>query len=141
MIPKVIFLFVHFLLAKEPCYFLCLEIRFVHFLLAKEPCYFLCLDAKKVTKERSRLQIILGLLFFSLPTQYNSSSFVLLKQYCLQQALAAIFKTVAFSQNSLRPFEIQPKKIMLLIILSYSAKANEQIKLDQGATPHWQYPQ
>ena len=114
MIPKVIFLFVHFLIAKEPCYFLCLEIRFVHFLLAKEPCYFLCLDAKKVTKERSRLQIILGLLFFSLPTQYNSSSFVLLKQYCLQQALTAILKTVAFSQNSLRPFEIQKTKMFLL---------------------------
>ena len=36
------------------------------------PCYFLCLETKKVTKENSRLQIILGLLFFSLPTQYNS---------------------------------------------------------------------
>jgi hypothetical protein len=32
------------------------------------------LDTKKVTKEKSRLQIILGRLFFSLPTQYNSSS-------------------------------------------------------------------
>jgi hypothetical protein len=42
------------------------------FLLAQRACYFLCLDTKKVTKERSRLQIILGLLFFSLPTQYNS---------------------------------------------------------------------
>jgi hypothetical protein len=34
--------------------------------------YFLCLETKKVTKENSRLQIILGLLFFGLPTQYNS---------------------------------------------------------------------
>jgi hypothetical protein len=60
-----------------------------------KPCCFLCLKTKKVTKENSRLQIILGLLFFSLPAQYNSSSFVLLKQYCLQQALTASFKTVA----------------------------------------------
>jgi hypothetical protein len=37
-------------------------------------CSFLCLDAKKGTKEKSRLQIILGLLFFSLPAQYNSLS-------------------------------------------------------------------
>ena len=37
-------------------------------------CSFLFLDKKKVTKESSRLQIILGLLFFSLPTQYNSLS-------------------------------------------------------------------
>ena len=35
-------------------------------------CYFLFLDKKKVSKEKSRLQIILGLLFFSLPVQYNS---------------------------------------------------------------------
>ena len=41
-------------------------------LLAINPCYFLCLDTKKVTKENSRLQIILGLLFFGLPSQYNS---------------------------------------------------------------------
>jgi hypothetical protein len=40
----------------------------VHFLLAQRTCYFLCLDTKKVTKERSRLQIILGLLFLGLPT-------------------------------------------------------------------------
>ena len=39
--------------------------------LAKK-CHFLCLEPKKVTKENSRLQIILGLLFFRLPTQYNS---------------------------------------------------------------------
>jgi hypothetical protein len=69
--------------------------------------YFLCLDAKKVIKEKSRLQIILGLLFFSLPAQYNSSSFVLLKQYCLLNAHSANFKTFAFSQNSLRPVENQ----------------------------------
>jgi hypothetical protein len=74
--------------------------------VAPKTCYFLFLDKKKVTKEKSRLQIILGLLFFSLPTQYNSSSFVLLKQYCLLNASAASLKTVAISQNSLRPFEI-----------------------------------
>jgi hypothetical protein len=42
------------------------------FLLVQRACYFLCLETKKVTKENSRLQIILGLLFFDLPTQYNS---------------------------------------------------------------------
>ena len=73
------------------------------------PCHFLFLDKKKVTKEKSRLQRIFGLLFFSLPAQYNSSSFVLLKQYCLLKAYAAILKIVALSQNSLRPFEIQLK--------------------------------
>ena len=80
---------------------------FIHFLLAQRACYFLCLDTKKVTKEKSRLQIILGLLFFSLPTQYNSSAYGLLKQYCLLKAFAASFKTVALSQNSLRPIKIQ----------------------------------
>ena len=35
--------------------------------------YFLCLDAKKVTKKNQGWQIILGLLSFGLPTQYNSS--------------------------------------------------------------------
>jgi hypothetical protein len=64
-------------------------------------CSFLCLDAKKGTKEKSRLQIILGLLFFSLPTQYNSSSFVLLKQYCLLNAFAASLKTVAIPAGCL----------------------------------------
>jgi hypothetical protein len=53
------FFFVHSLLVQS---------FFVHFLLAQRTCYFLCLDTKKVTKEKSRLQIILGLLFFSLPT-------------------------------------------------------------------------
>jgi len=43
-------------------------------LLAANPCHFLFLDKKKVTKEKSRLQRILGLLFFVLPTQYNSLS-------------------------------------------------------------------
>jgi hypothetical protein len=75
--------------------------------VAPNPSYFLYLDIKKVTKERSRLQIILGLLFFVLPTQYNSSSFVLLRQYCLLKAHAASLKTVALTQNSLRPFEIR----------------------------------
>ena len=73
------------------------------------PSYFLYLDIKKVTKERSRLQIILGLLFFGLPTQYNSQAFGLLKQYCLHQAFAASLKTVAITQNSLRPDEIQKR--------------------------------
>ena len=36
-----------------------------------KPCCFLCLITKKVTKENSRLQRILGLLFFSLPAQYT----------------------------------------------------------------------
>jgi hypothetical protein len=39
---------------------------FVHFLVATNVCYFLCLETKKVTKENSRLQIILGLLVFRL---------------------------------------------------------------------------
>jgi hypothetical protein len=62
--------------------------------------YFLCLDAKKVSKERSRLQIILGLLFFGLRTQYNSLSRFAgsLKQYCLLKAIAASLNKVAFSQ-------------------------------------------
>jgi hypothetical protein len=33
--------------------------------VAPSPSHFLCLDTKKVTKERSRLQIILGLIFLS----------------------------------------------------------------------------
>src|SRR5664280_2304551 len=90
---------------KIICYFLCLESISVHFLLTSRVCYFLCLETKKVTKVNSRLQIILGLLFLSLPTQYNSSSFVLLKQYCLQKPSAASFKTIAISQNYLRPSE------------------------------------
>jgi hypothetical protein len=45
-------------------------------LLAANPCHFLFLDKKKVTKEKSRLQIILGLLFLVLPTQYNSRHLV-----------------------------------------------------------------
>jgi len=94
---------------------------FVHFLFARNQCYFLCLETNKVTKENSRLQIILGLLFFRLPTQYNSSSFVLLKQYCLQQAFAAIFKTFASSQNSLRPVEIQETFMILLNLASVSS--------------------
>jgi hypothetical protein len=58
--------------------------------------YFLLLDQKKVIKEKSRLQIILGLLFFGSPTQYNSSSCVLLKQYCLLMAPTANLKTFAY---------------------------------------------
>ena len=82
-------------------------------------CSFLCLDAKKGTKEKSRLQIILGFLFFSLPTQYNSGGlpyslapslklltgqfFTLgpLKQYCLLKASAASLKTVAIPAGCL----------------------------------------
>jgi len=41
-------------------------------LLAQSHVTFFFLDKKKVTKEKSRLQRILGLLFFALPTQYNS---------------------------------------------------------------------
>jgi hypothetical protein len=97
-----------FLLLSNVCYFLCLENIFVHFLLASRVCYFLCLETKKVTKENSRLQIILGLLFFSLRTQYNSPEASLrVKQYCLLKPSAASFKIVAISQNYLRPFEIQ----------------------------------
>jgi hypothetical protein len=71
-------------------------------------CHFLFLDKKKVTKEKSRLQRILGRLFFGLPTQYNSLFRLAesLKQYCLLLAIAANLKTVALSQNSLRPYEI-----------------------------------
>jgi len=38
---------------------------------------------------------VAGLMFFSLPAQYNSLSFARVKQYCLFKALAASFKTVA----------------------------------------------
>jgi len=44
------------------------------FACPKEEYYFLCLDTKKVIKEKSRLQNILGFVFLSLPTQYNSLS-------------------------------------------------------------------
>ncbi len=94
--------------------------------VAPNPSYFLCLETKKVTKENSRLQIILGLLFFSLPTQYNSSSCVLLRQYCLLLALAASLKTVAYSQNSLRPNQNQPTIKMLLKNINYCARANRK---------------
>jgi hypothetical protein len=79
------------------------------FCLPKNIHHFLFLDKKKVIKEKSRLQIILGLLFFVLPTQYNSLSHFVgsLKQYCLLKATAASLKTVAIPQNNLRPFEIQ----------------------------------
>ena len=84
------------------------NIMFISFACPKELCHFLFLDKKKVTKEKSRLQIILGLLFFSLPTQYNSPELRSgSKQYCLLKSYAASLKTVALSQNSLRPFEIQ----------------------------------
>ena len=44
---------------------------------------------------------------------------VSLKQYCLLKALAANLKTVAISQNNLRPFEIQkPDYIRNLFPLS-----------------------
>jgi hypothetical protein len=72
----------------------------------------------KVTKENSRLQIILGQQFFSLPTQYNSLSRFAgsLKQYCLLMAFSASFKTVALSQNNLRPFETQMLKQIFLLM-------------------------
>ena len=76
-------------------------------LLAANPCHFLFLDKKKVTKEKSRLQRILGLLFFVLPTQYNSLSanWRIAQTVLLTAGPAASLKTVAISQNSLRlPF-------------------------------------
>ncbi len=80
-------------------------------LLTPNRSYFLCLETKKVSKENSRLQIILGFLFFSLLTQYNSSSPPVSGSSSNSIAYlgppAASFQTVAFSQNSLRPFEIQ----------------------------------
>jgi hypothetical protein len=60
--------FIHFLLAQNFFF------SFLSFFVRPNPCYFLCLETKKVTKENSRLQIILGLLFFGLLTQYNSQS-------------------------------------------------------------------
>jgi hypothetical protein len=119
-------------------------VSFCSFLAPLKSCYFLFLDKKKVTQEKSRLQIILGLLFFCLPTQYNSGVlpyslapslklptgqfFTLdpLKQYCLQKAYAASLKTIAISQNSLRPFEIRPTIKMSLNILSCGAGANRK---------------
>jgi hypothetical protein len=68
--------------------------------------YFLFLDEKKVIKEKSRLQNILGFMFLGLPTQYNSLTCGSLKQYCLQQALTANLKTFTSSQNVLRPGKI-----------------------------------
>jgi hypothetical protein len=52
---------------------------------------------------------VAGLMFLGLTAQYNSLSLFAgsLKQYCLLKATAASLKTVAFPQNSLRPFEIQ----------------------------------
>ena len=38
----------------------------------RKACYFLCLETKKVTKENSRLQNILGFMFFGMRTRYNS---------------------------------------------------------------------
>jgi hypothetical protein len=43
------------------------------FACPKEQCYFFVLTQKS-NQKKSRLQIILGLLFFGLPTQYNSLS-------------------------------------------------------------------
>jgi hypothetical protein len=59
---------------------------------APSPSYFFALMPKS-NQKRSRLQIILGLLLFALPTQYNSLS---LKQYCLQQATSARRKPFAY---------------------------------------------
>jgi hypothetical protein len=52
--------------------FACGELPAVGSFACSNPFYFLFLDKKKVNKEKSRLQIILGQLLFSLPTQYNS---------------------------------------------------------------------
>src|SRR5664280_2325540 len=98
---------------KIICYFLCLESISVHFLLASRICYFLCLETKKVTKENSRLQsrvLGIGATVFQLAHAIQLApprTSVSLKQYCLLNATTASFKTIAISQNSLRPFEIQ----------------------------------
>jgi len=64
------------------------------------PIYFLCLDTKKVNKENSRLQRILGRLFSGLLTQYNSTAIGGVKQYCLLQALTINLQTFAYSWSS-----------------------------------------
>ena len=57
----------------NPCHLLeCNPYLLILSLLTRRVRYFLCLDTKKVTKEKSRLQIILGRLFLGLLTQYNS---------------------------------------------------------------------
>src|SRR5665647_2092692 len=95
------------------CYFLCLKIYFVSFLLTANLCYFLFLDKKKVTKSagwRKGCRLFWGSCFSACPrntTRSTSFHSVSLKQYCLQQAHAASLKTVALSQNNLRPFETQ----------------------------------
>ncbi len=106
------------------------------FLIARRTCYLLCLDTKKVTKEKSRLQIILGLLFFGLPTQYNSprqggAQTVLLTLASRSKPQnsrfpcnpapslklpAGQFFNARPSQNSLRPSEIQNQSKVFGII-------------------------
>ena len=49
--------------------------------IGKDYSFFLFLDTRK-KQRKSRLKIISGLFFYCWPTQYNSSSSVLLKQYC-----------------------------------------------------------
>jgi hypothetical protein len=47
-------------------------LQFIHFgVFAPSPSYFFVLTQKS-NQKKSRLQIILGLMFFTLPTQYNS---------------------------------------------------------------------
>jgi hypothetical protein len=47
----------------------------------------------------------------------------LLRQYCLLLAIAASFKTVAISQNYLRPFEIQELYMISLNFINGSVRA------------------
>jgi hypothetical protein len=68
----------------------------------------------------------LRLLFFGLPTQYNS--LVSLAQTVLLTAsLAATLKTVAISQNSLRPGEIQGFSYLYINYINGGAKANPEM--------------
>jgi hypothetical protein len=70
----------------------------------------------------------LGLLFFVLPTQYNSLSRFAgsLKQYCLLKASAARLKIVAISQNNLRPFEIQKHDYITYLFPLYGDPAKRE---------------
>ena len=87
--------------------FICLRrtpLRSGFFVRPKGKCHFLCLETKKVTKESSRLKIILGLLFFSLPTQYNSLSTF---RWIAQTVLLTLFLRSKL-QNSRFPFNLAP---------------------------------
>ena len=85
--------------------------------VAPHPSYFFVL-IQKSNQKKSRLQIILGLMFFGLPTQYNSSHQGVTQTVLLHQATTASLKTISLSQNSLRPFKstFLFKSIPLLLI-------------------------